>query len=219
MRKYFVLAAFAMCAVAASAQRANSSASLKQEQDVDMKVHFGVRVGLNVPNMTEKGGGESENMGSTIGWHIGAIADIPLVKNYFYITPGLYFTQKGYKYSEYGDKDKANPMYLEIPILFSGRYTFGIAQLQVNFGPYFAVGVAGKEKETYDGDTDKDDFFGKDSGIKRFDAGLSVGAGVTLAQHYYVGIQYEAGLANLYDGGGDDKLRNKNFMVTVGYNF
>ncbi|MCD8303131.1 MAG: PorT family protein [Prevotellaceae bacterium] len=219
MKKILVMAAFATFALAASAQRASSSHTSFRgaSQDVDMSVHFGIRAGLNVSNIKSKEGSYSENWGSSVGYHVGVIADVPLAKNYFYITPGLYFTQKGSKESEGKYEYKVNPMYLEIPILFSGRYTFGKAQLQVNFGPYFAVGVAGKEKETEYGDTEKWDFFG-DDGAKRFDAGLSVGAGVTIVKHYYIGFQYEAGLANLYDDS-DEKTRNKNFMISVGYNF
>ncbi len=216
MKKILVMAAFATFALAASAQRASSSHTSFRgaSQDVDMSVHFGIRAGLNLSNQVDKYDGGKESASMHPGFHVGVIADIPLAKNFFYITPGLYFTQKGYKEDDY----KANPMYLEIPILFSGRYTIGKAQLQVNFGPYFAVGVAGKEKYSSHGYSEKWDYFG-DDGYKRFDAGLSVGAGVTLQKHYYVGIQYEAGLANMYDDGDDDKLRNKNFMISVGYNF
>ncbi|MCD8266167.1 MAG: PorT family protein [Prevotellaceae bacterium] len=266
MKKLLLAAAFGFVAVTASAQTTSSASS----QEVDKSVHFGVRVGLNVSKITSDWYGDyaygEGDLKSRAGFHIGVIADVPLVKNYFYVTPGLYFTQKGGKYT-YEDRDdewdewekdeqKYNPMYLEIPILFSGRYTFGIAQLQVNFGPYFAVGLAGKFKRTdtdhwgggtdvdkyksdifkkYDTykDEDLDDNDGNGCGYKRFDAGLSFGVGVTLAKHYYVGIQYELGLVDYYnsdlkkeykeeakyDGVSYKSTKNKNFMVTVGYNF
>ncbi len=232
MKKLLTLATVAMFSVVASAQRATSSnTSLSGEsKDVDMSVHFGIRAGLNVSNMRWTDGDYSDIADAKAGFHVGVIADVPLVKNYFYITPGLYFTQKGAENSESVDiykwEEKLNPLYLEIPILFSGRYTFGKAQLQVNFGSYFAVGIAGKDKETITfygvKETDKENIFkdGDNSeNLKRFDAGLSMGAGVTLAKHYYVGLQYEMGLFSLYPSDRDGKVKNHNLMLSVGYNF
>ena len=102
----------------------------------------------------------------------------------------------------------------------------------INAGPYVAVGVGGKVKweETYDGDTDKGDYkaFGtadEDSdqekgGLKRFDAGLSFGTGVSINK-FYVGLTYDLGLVNAADKDAwkDYKMRNRNFSIGVGYNF
>ncbi len=253
MRKYFATAVLALIATAASAM------TFGDDQEVDKSVHFGIRAGLNVSKITSDSDGEyaypdGGDLKSRAGFHVGVIADVPLLKNYFYVTPGLYLTQKGGKYKE-EDRDgkteeKYNPLYLEIPILFSGRYNIGKAQLQINFGPYFAVGLTGKCKFSDIGGDDenekwKNDIFKKydekkeyddednGCGYKRFDAGLSFGVGVTLAKHYYVGIQYELGLVdyfnsdwkkNVKDNYMEDNIsykgvKNRNFMVTVGYNF
>ncbi len=238
MKKILATAVCALVVLTASAQRANSGDSFKSKaQDVASSVQFGIRAGMNVSNIKEKysywGESESEKTNALVGYHIGFIVDVPLYKNYFYIQPGLYLTQKGGKYKEnYGSnekyEEKLNPTYLEIPILFSGRYTFGIAQLQLNFGPYLACGLFGKDKyeDTYNGkkETDSENFFGGDDGFKRFDVGLSLGAGVLLSRHYYIGFQYEFGLGNMIPGDWSDddeswKMKNRNFMLTVGYNF
>ena len=111
--------------------------------------------------------------------------------------------------------------------------------LQVNAGPHFALGLGGKYKEewneTYEGVTESgsDDipFFGKSKddkekfGAKRFDLGLSFGAGVTIKKHVYIGIQYDLGLMNMAihdeEGGWSDKTKfhNRNFAIQLGYNF
>ncbi len=253
MRKFLAIAA---CALFVSAAQAG------------VPVTYGVRAGMNVSNMkysskyTDKMGAwynysESGTANARVGYNLGAIVDIPVFKQYLYVQPGLYFTRKGYKYSEnnYGDsyKESMNPTYLEIPILISGRYYVGKkknAQLQVNFGPYFAVGLGGKMKieetegkykdkyeykmfaKAKDGyyDERKGEYIdGNDNlGFKRFDAGLSIGAGVLLYKHYFVGFQYEFGLVNMlssdyqyndYDEEYKNSLKNRNFMLSVGYNF
>ncbi len=213
-----------------------------------LPVKFGVRAGMNVAKMTE-GVDDDENPKSRVSYHVGVIVDIPVFKEYLYIQPGLYFTQKGYKFKEqsfWDDEEESwktsmNPTYMEIPILISGRYNINSnVQLQVSFGPYLAVGLGGKFKDTeregpykYE-DTYKifkkerdDDYSDKDDdeglGYKRFDAGLSFGAGVLLKKHYFIGFQYELGLVNIkpsdWKKWWGESAQNRNFMLSVGYNF
>ncbi len=204
---------------------------------------------MNVAKMTE-GVDDDEIPKSRVSYHVGVIVDIPVFKEYLYIQPGLYFTQKGYKFKEqsfWDDEEESwktsmNPTYMEIPILISGRYNVNSnVQLQVSFGPYFAVGLGGKFKETeiegkykwtendkifskekdYDEDYDDDDSYGG-LGYKRFDAGLSFGAGVLLKKHYFIGFQYELGLVNIKPSDWKkwgESAQNRNFMLSVGYNF
>lgn len=195
---------------------------------------WGVRAGLNIPNVSEKIKGEdgdwSSDYKSRVGFHVGVVADWGLTEA-FYIQPGLYFTTKGAKADYDGDTEKINLNYLQLPILASYRFNLGQGdtKLHVNVGPYFALGVSGKIKFEEDGDSYKIDAFGtadEDSdeekgGLKRFDSGLSFGAGVSVKK-FYVGLNYELGLVNIADKdafGDDYKLRNRNFNISVGYNF
>ncbi len=207
-------------------------------------VNFGVRVGMNVANA----GGDFKDdwdadFKSRVGFHVGVIADVELSEK-FYLQPGLYFTTKGLKYEDkegMGLESKYNLNYLELPILASYRFNLSDnMQWQINAGPYFAVGVGGKVKGTdFDFDEDakfefKYDAFGvadEDSdeekgGLKRFDAGLSFGTGITYNKIYF-GIKYDLGLANIADKkvwvnedtGKSQKIRNRNFAISVGYTF
>ena len=59
------------------------------------------------------------------------------------IQPSLMFTQKGAKMDEL----KANPMYLEIPVMAAARFAIADNQnIVVKAGPYFGFGIAGKYK-------------------------------------------------------------------------
>lgn len=227
MKKTLLIVACAVCALTASAQRArSSSSSFFSTEKVDGGVTFGIRAGLNFANVSASSGEYSMSPDSRTTFHVGVIADIPLMQS-LYIQTGLYLQNKGYKIEEDGDKETAKPMYLEIPVLASYRYNFTDAlQLQVNFGPYFAYGIGGKMKYEWDGGDSDEDFFGdyddEDSaGYKRFNCGLQIGAGLTLSDHYYLGFAYQFGLTNIYDtpSGYDYKEKDRNWMISLGYNF
>jgi len=213
MKKILLTMVCAVCALTASAQRASSSSStFFSTEKSDQPITFGVRAGVNFSNFT---GGEGST-DSRVGFNVGVNVDIPLMQS-LYLQTGLYATQKGAKAEGDGWEEKVNPLYLQIPVLASYRYNISDAtQLQVNFGPYFAYGISGKYKSE-DGECD---FFGDDEdqfGGKRFDAGLQVGAGITLSK-FYLGCAYEFGLTKVFDTE-DSKSKNSNFMINVGYNF
>lgn len=207
---------------------------------------FGVRASMNISKASDKYDGKvrdgesksdyEQDFKSRVGFNIGVIYDWGLSEK-FYIQPGLYFTTRGGKIKEndedYKYKEKWNLNYLELPILASYRIALSDnVKWHINAGPYLAYGLGGKVKweETYDGDTDKGDFkaFGtadEDSdeqkgGLKRFDAGLSFGTGVSFDK-FYVGLTYDLGLTNIADKDvwKDHKVRNRNFSIGVGFNF
>lgn len=229
MKKFLLAAVCAICALTASAQRASStSSSFFSTEKADQGVTIGIRAGLNFAKWT---GDFDEPTDTRTAFHVGVIADIPLMQS-LYIQSGLYFQSKGCKFEEemynWSEKVTTSPMYLEIPILASYRYDFGdAAQLQVNFGPYFAVGIAGKYKEEIEDGSDfyktDVDIFDSDEGLlNRFDCGLQVGAGVTFAQHYYLGFAYQFGLTNMTNEdnvGSEVSTKNSNWMLSLGYNF
>ena len=134
------------------------------------------------------------------------------------IQPSLMFTQKGAKMDEL----KANPMYLEIPVMAAARFAIADNQnIVVKAGPYFGFGIAGK----YKAGGEKIDFF-KDTkdedgdilmeGAKTFDAGLGVGVAYEINK-FFIDLTGEFGLTKIYDGDGAPK--NINFSIGVGYKF
>lgn len=234
MKKLFTLSAALLLGVSvASAQNIHDMFGKDQKGEIG----YGVRAGLNISGISgEHANGKSLDYKSRAGFQIGAVVDIPLF-NGFYIQPGLFFTTRGAKekLEEYGYKEttKLHPMYLQIPVLASFRADVSRSvNVQVNVGPHFALGLGGKAiYEFSDDPTNKIPFFGLSSendprfDAKRFDFGLSFGAGVTIKKHYYVGIQYDLGLMNMaihdkewgYPDG--TKFHNGNFAIQVGYNF
>lgn len=222
MKKVFFMLVCAVVALSASAQRASSSSSsFFSTESSDQPVTFGIRAGVNFANVT---GDDLRKQSSHTGFHAGVVVDIPLMES-LYIQPGFFYTVKGFEWERYHIARKASPAYLEIPILASYRYPISDdVQLQINFGPYLAYGIGGKVKTT---DHDNNDMEGEynyfDAEIHKFDMGLQIGVGVTIAKHYYVGIGYEFGLTKInkddYDYDEVESIKNKNFFISVGYNF
>ena len=224
MKKLLLAVVCALGALTVSAQETSgTSSSFFSTEKADHGVRFGLRAGFNFATFTNDGDNEVD---SRTAFHVGAIADIPLMRS-LYIQTGLYLHSKGAKYTlsvlNESYKETANPMYLQIPVLASYRYNFSDAlQLQVNFGPYFAYGIAGKYKveASAAGESAEDEtkLFDSDEGDwNAFDCGLQVGAGLTFAKHYYLGFTYDFGLTKVVDD--DANPKNSNWMISLGYNF
>jgi hypothetical protein len=218
----------------ASAQIAGESwlSSLTKRNDVQ-GVQFGLRTGLNFPTLVESE--EWFNFSSYTGFHVGIIADIPLSSGW-YIQPGLYFENKGANtlyeddYYDYTQKCKFGLAYIDIPVLLSYRFNLSDAmQLHLNAGPFIGFGVLGKLTGTYhDYDAGEsgniisfnpftENGYSDEAFFSRFDAGLSLGAGVSVGKIYF-GLKYDLGMINLLDDS-DRTVKTSTFGITLGVNF
>lgn len=145
------------------------------------------------------------------------------------VRPSLLFITKGAKAeaSYEGEKKevKYNPMYLQLPIMAAASFDLtDNMKFVAKAGPYFGIGVGGKEKNefTYGGITEKEelDFFGDDedqAGGKRFDFGLGIGAGLEFGK-IMVNLDAMFGLTKIVDYD-DVTPRNMTVALSVGYKF
>lgn len=174
------------------------------------QISWNAKVGMNMSNFT---GDMDTDM--RIGFNVGVGMEYQF-SDMWSIQPSLMFTQKGAKQ----DEVKMNPMYLEIPVLAAARFAIADNQnIVVKAGPYFAFGIAGKEKYEAGGKSEKIDIFGDgddQAGMKRFDAGIGVGVAYEINK-FFIDLTGEFGLTKLYDGDGSGK--NMNFSIGVGYKF
>ncbi len=229
-------------------------------KDPNASISYGIRAGFNLSSFRGTlvnyyfEDDSNAKIKARPGFQIGAIVDIPVTYG-FYVQPGLYFTTRGaryiidekdsYYYDSYAEKVKFRPFYLQVPVLASFRANVTKSlQVQLNTGPYLAVGLGGKVASTWeytiDGTTTTGSsadeevvykFFGtKESenvsrfGAKRFDFGWCFGAGLTISGGFYVGIQYDLGCVNMLLQNDDfweyiDTMYNGNFAIQAGYNF
>ena len=141
--------ACAICTLAVSAQRAvSNSSTVFSTERADQPITIGIRGGVNFAKQTVSSDGYSFSPKNNVGFNAGISVDIPMLES-LYLQSGLYYTVKGYKLEdeEYSYTETCTPAYLELPILASYRYNISdYTQLQINFGPYLAYGIAGKYK-------------------------------------------------------------------------
>ncbi|RBL93605.1 porin family protein [Chitinophaga flava] len=213
------------------------------------QARVGVKGGWNLSNITTTNGGSTEDAKTLSGFNVGVIADLPLVPRILSFQPGVFYTTKGTK-TEVGDRNHVsltspyakytqNPSYVEVPLNLIARLPIGEgASLFAGVGPYFAFGVAGRNKYEavtvagtasgssdikWDDDTpfnNGDLNQGRDK-WKRFDWGGNVQVGAEIS-NFLISAQYGIGFAKVYSGqdnSADDKNKNRVFSVSVGYLF
>jgi len=232
MKKIYVFLALWTAVFAASAS--NPFFSARRVQSVPQ---WGVRAGLNASTFCFSG--DYAHGGTRPGFNVGVQADIPFMQSLSFRT-GLFYTMKGMKYREdlqstllsYTEEENVRACYVQVPLLAAYHYAVSDkTDLQVTAGPYVAVGTNGKWRHKKNG-TDyvgpagenlgKADCYGEGF-LRRFDAGLQLGAGLTV-NHFHVGISYDCGLANVSRShrdymGHKVRMRNGNFSLNVGYDF
>ena len=256
MKKLLFTLAFAMCvSSAAFAQFSNggktASNSFFSTEKPEKPWSYGVRAGLNLSSASISILGANtddfytdDGLKSKVGFNVGLNVEYSIFKS-LSIKSGIYLTSKGAKYENEDTESEtsyyeltnvekqegtANEYYIQIPILASYKYYIkDNLNLEFNFGPYLAYGIAGKSHGTvYRNGIDVtsqyyekpgEDTFGK-GGLKRFDSGLIIGVGIT-HNKYYAGVQYDLGMTNLVPSRYSSVCsgKNRNFSVNIGYNF
>lgn len=191
MKKGLILVLFALVSVVSFSQ-----------------VSWNAKVGMNMSNLS------NSEMDMKIGFQAGVGMEYAF-SDMWSIRPSLMFTTKGAKAKEEGVKITSTPMYLELPVMAAA--SFAVTENQnvvVKAGPYFAYGIGGKNKASYEGESQKEDFFV--DGVKKFDAGIGVGVAYEINK-FFVDLTGEFGLTKLTDG--DKAPKNTNFTIGVGYKF
>ena len=174
------------------------------------QVKWDAKFGMNFSNMTK-----IDESKALPGFTLGVGMDYGFNENWS-LQSGLMISSKGFKFKEGDWKDKYRPIYLDIPIL--AAYKFNISdntKFVINAGPYLAIGLGGKNKETDEEDIKLFDKDGYD--WKRFDLGIQYGIGLELSDRYLINLTGQNGFISPVDGGDDPK--NMTFTIGVGYLF
>lgn len=174
---------------------------------------LGAKLGLNVASL----GGDSYyglgSLGSRTSFHIGGLAEIPLMGK-FALQPELLYSSEGSDWSFGTADDNLKLDYIRVPVLAK---FYIIEGLSAEAGPVFGVLVSAKS----------DDFDLKDD-YKSFDVQFGIGASYRLDMGVFFSLRYNKGLLNVNDQDywEDDfgnRYSNKNqtnvFQVSAGYSF
>lgn len=205
------------------------------KSDAEQFFSFGARVGFNTSNRSFAQGKYVNQVCTAwgTGFQAGVIANLNF-KEYLSIQPGLFFESRSgnlfnfadYLYQDltlsYYEKDHQRAYYFTIPVV--GVVSFNLSEQikwKVEFGPY----VQFRLKET--GSQDKVELFyinpldlsyyPEKAKNRSFDAGLKIGTGLQVYDHYYIGMHYLAGLCNAWSDPSGGK--NKSWQFSIGYDF
>lgn len=205
MKKVLLIVAAILLASAVSAQN--------YEKNI-----LGVRAGLNLSSLSLSESGVSLSSDSRASFHVAVVDQILLCNRLpFYLETGLAFSSRGGKLGILNFR----PSYIQVPVLLNYHFNIkNVVTIQPFAGLYYGLGIGGKIEDKTSGE--KADIFGDDGLLKRSDLGVRLGAGVVWKQMYF-GLSYDIGCLNLakdvLTNGGDGKLRNNCFSISVGYNF
>lgn len=192
------------------------------------QTRFGIKGGVNFANQKIKvsymGESADQSGDGIVNFHVGGVAEIPIARN-FAFRPELLLTGKGSNFEGTDDDDnpvtaELRPFYLELPLNLVYVYEFPTgARFFGGAGPSIAYGIFGKAK----GGGQSDDVF-QEGGLKRFDFGINILAGVELNSGLTLGASITPGLANISDTEvpgfeGDLKWTNSVISLSIGYMF
>ena len=185
------------------------------------ELRWGVAGGLNFAWERAKAAGVKVSSDSYIGFQVGAKAEMDFSSyliDGFYLEGSLLYNLKGGSYSG----SHSNLGYLQLPVNLGYRLTFsGDVSLLGSLGPYFGLGVLGKDVEKVSGAKVKTDVFG--TRLQRFDFGLNYKLGVEVWDQWQFYLGLEHSLLNLAKKNLDDEAHGKmhlvNFYIGTAYMF
>lgn len=182
---------------------------------------FGLKGGMNIANFS----GDIEENSSKVSFHAGGFAEIK-ISDKFSIQPELLYSEQGTKmdglsevidFTTYTADISFRLSYINIPVMFKfyvdKSFYFELGpQLGILTGAKTITKISGFNQEAKQ---DVKDFF------KSTDFGLNFGAGYDFTNHLFANVRYNLGLANIAEtvNGDDSKIKNSNFMLSIGYKF
>lgn len=184
-------------------------------------LRWGAVGAVNFSWMRAKAAGVAISSDSYIGFQAGAKAEIDLadyLTDGFFADGALVYNLKGGSYSG----SHTNLGYLQIPLNLGYRTPLSNdVSFIAGLGPYFGLGVLGKDV-VKEGDTKvKTDVFGES--MQRFDFGLNYKLGVEMWNQWQFYLGFEHSLLNLAktdaDLGSGVKYRLVNFYIGTSYMF
>lgn len=251
MNVFFHRAFTAIAIVAGTASIAHSQLIFDTGTPAKM-FNLGVRAGFNTSNLTNNFAEKVSDVkwmhnSWRQGFTGGVVFDINL-RNFFSLQPGAFISTRANSYnlvSNTGNQlvtyhGRMATNYLQIPVLASFRLgVVELAQLQLDFGPYFAWAWGGENKYTlYRSDVtgdvpgqpvvneykdQKSPYLGNGGIAERYDWGIKTGVGIVALEHFYIGAHYMYGMRNVLQPITESKIHvkghNKMWTFTVGYNF
>ena len=186
---------------------------------------FGVQVGASFYSGKATEDNISIKYDTKVGFTAGLIYNFPISSSFNFM-PSLNFTQKGGKIniSDFDStellngKDNLTLNYIELPL----NFVYNVNGFFIGAGPDLAYGISGKEKSTFDSQTEnKKIHFGgsSDDDFKPFEFSANILAGYKLRNGLFITANYNPGISNIAPKNTNAKWHNNGFNIRVGYMF
>ncbi|MDR2953969.1 MAG: PorT family protein [Prevotella sp.] len=179
----------------------------------EKKTTFGIKLGLNICDLSASDGRDFDNTKSKTGLLAGITLDYAFTHQWYLMT-GLEYSSKGVKIDMGGSEDMSvTAAYAQLPVCAGFKYSVNeTLAIVAKLGPYFAYGLHGKTKMgSYEEDTFSDEV------AKNFDCGIHFGAGVEYQKFNFM-LGGESGMVNIMQAN-NTKAETRNFALSVGYKF
>lgn len=160
-------------------------------------IKFGIKAGANFADL---GGDDAEGFDMKVGFHGGAIVNIPIAET-FAFNPELYFSAEGAKIEELDAKLALG--YIRLALMFQYVTSSGFF---AELGPNLGFLMSAKAKNDDEEEDIKDSF-------KGIDFALGVGIGYKLKSGLGFGARYNFGLSNIID---EDDADVKTSCINLG---
>jgi len=211
MKKILVAIMAVLCSAPSFAQYSSGGFSLSEST-----VYYGIRLGMNISSITgdyletvaqETGSKAGLTLGGVIGMRVSDSTPI-------FLESGAYFSGRGAK--------KLTMNYLEIPVLI--KYGIQVSDdiaLLPHIGPYFSMGLSGKQKTATE-DAEGNPVVKKTGSydkMRRPDMGIKIGCGAEYSK-LYAELGYQFGITNIAkDNPQDLSAGTSNIYFNIGVNF
>ena len=187
-----------------------SVSAQKTEGTNNSRVKFGIKLGVNLANITETPTPTNVSTSSLLGFTGGLFSTIRLDSN-FAIQPEFSYSQMGATVSGNtytGDKQKLLLTYLNVPILV--KY-YPIKPLALVLGPQIGF-LNSASNNSSNGISSGNDI---SSTLKKNDFSGILGAEVNLSDILFLSARYQIGLANVSNSTDGTTDKNSGFTFTI----
>ncbi len=164
-------------------------------------LYYGPQVGFSGTTIIEKNElSPVAEKSLKIGYNLGVAAEFEIM-SFLYVGTALTFFQKGDRIKDDFGTNKTRIGYVDIPLMVGYKMPIGNVSVSGTIGPYTSIAVAGRwvyhpddgdEDHTYSSPME----FGEMSYYKRFDTGLTIGAGVDY-KNYQIKANYSRGFVDI----------------------
>jgi hypothetical protein len=189
---------------------------------------YAISGGLNFATMSISGidSIHKEDLVFRTGFRLGIISELAF-NDVFSVEPGAILSVKGYNYKisylGYPLVKKVNMLYLDVPINLKVTAELGNYKLFGLLGPYASIGVRGKSKTDYRGQSEQKPIYlgnnEKQSDLKYLDYGVSLGLGMEIDKASFRVI-YSRGLMNISPREAQgEEIYNRMVSVSFAYFF